>query len=543
MRFRTLRVGLAAFCLIMLLPTTAFVARGEMVATPVSEPGTIVETASGPVRGTIGDTYRLFQGIPFAAPPVGELRWQSPRAVAPWSEPLDATAPGSWCMQPAGVPGSLGGGSEDCLFLNVTVPRSASPEQPVPVMVWIHGGGFLSGAGSILDPRRLAVQGDVMVVTVNYRLGILGFFGYPGLTGSGAFGLEDQLAALRWVTANAAAFGGDPANITLCGESAGGMSVCALLTSPAAEGLFHKAIVQSGSCLIDWPDNGLFSGVEAATLWGTQDEAAGLGMAVAGEFGCADPGGALDCLRHLSPDALLASPLAYAFGLVSFGNATLPNDPAAVVRAGEARQMPIIMGITKDEGRTFVSFDPEPITAERYQALLADAFGDNAGEVAQRYPLADFDSPGLAWATAMTDRVWACTMLEHLELLPEQGSVFAYEFADRDAPALFPFPPDLPGGAYHGAEVAYLLDINVGGFSPALTPDQEQLANAMIGYWTNFARTGNPNGPGLLEWPPFESSADPPAVLSLAPGENGIRPVDLGAAHQCAFWEGLAEPA
>lgn len=483
--------------------------------------------------------YRLFQGIPYAAPPVGDLRWQSPQSVEQWTAMLDATAPGNWCPQPAEMLASLGGGEEGCLYLNVTAPRATSAAAPKPVMVWIHGGGFVSGAGNITGARRLAMDGDVVVVTINYRLGILGYFGYPGLDGSGAFGLEDQQAALRWVQRNIAAFGGDPKNVTLFGESAGGMSVCAQLTSPSAEGLFQKAIVQSGSCLIDWPDNGISPGSEAAGLWASPAEAAGVGEMVAAELGCTNAATAVDCLRDLPASDLVQLPLALAFGRVAYGSPVLPNDPARAMRDGDHLLMPVMMGTTRDEARTFVLFDPEPITPERYSALLDEAFGDLAGDVAERYPLAAYSSPGVAWATAMTDRVWACPTLENEQLLAATVPVFAYEFADREAPAIFPFSDDLPGGAYHGSELLSLFTIDLPGVEVTLSPDQEALSGIMIGYWSNFARTGDPNGGGLPEWRAF--TPGDPSAQSLAPGPEGIGPVDYGAEHQCAFWAELAE--
>ncbi len=184
-----------------------------------ADAGAIVRTDSGPVNGTATDEYRAFQGIPYAAPPVGELRWQAPQPPKRWSAPRDATEPGSRCPQLAtaefGYPGSV---DEDCLYLDVITPRSARSDRLKPVMVWVHGGGLIAGAGSDYDARRLAVGGDVVVVTVNYRLGLLGFLGHPGLENSGNFGLQDQQAALRWVRRNAAAFGGDPDNVTLRGN-------------------------------------------------------------------------------------------------------------------------------------------------------------------------------------------------------------------------------------------------------------------------------------------------------------------------------------
>lgn len=233
-------------------------------ATAERPPDTVV-TQSGPVRGTVGDV-RTFAGIPYAAPPVGDLRWAAPEPAARWRAPRDATKPGSACPQTASSVADVSSDDEDCLTLNVTTPASAGRERPV--MVWLHGGSGTNGAGSVFDPHRLVAANDVVVVTVNYRLGIFGNFGLPGLEGSGSFGLQDQQAALRWVRANAAAFGGDPANVTLFGESYGALSTTAQLVSPGGQGLFDKAILQSDLSLHDYPAGTISPGSPALpSLW------------------------------------------------------------------------------------------------------------------------------------------------------------------------------------------------------------------------------------------------------------------------------------
>lgn len=492
-----------------------------MTPTAQAADGPVVRTDSGPVRGLITGEARTFQGIPFAAPPVGDLRWAPPQRPEPWTAVRDATKPGPQCAQGQGI-GSNPSENEDCLYLNVVSPTKPA-HKPRPVMVWVHGGGFSSGAGSDYDLRRLALGGDVVVVSVNYRLGVFGFFGYPGLgADSGVFGLEDQQAALRWVQRNAHAFGGDPRNVTLFGESAGGMSTCAQLTSPSAAGLFTRAIIQSGPCTMSWPDNGLFPDVPAGKLFQRRSDIEAFGLSEAKKIGCTD----LACLRRLPVKTLLPLP----FSSPAFNSRVLPIDPAEAFRNGRFAKIPVMTGTTRDEGRLFAALLPDqPITEARYQQLLREAFGDKAPLVAAKYPSAAHGSPGNAFADVMTDRVWACSEVEAQRHLAERTRTFAYEFADRAAPPLFPFPPGIDPGASHGSELSYLSDLV--GIPAELNPAQQKLSAQMIQYWTRFARTGNPNGDDLPKWRPA------PKVQSLAPDKIG--PVDYAAEHNCGFWAGL----
>ncbi|MFD8495682.1 carboxylesterase/lipase family protein [Amycolatopsis sp. NPDC059657] len=492
----------------------AFVAVGALTDTAAATGRDIVRTEAGAVRGTVTDGHRTFEGIPFAAPPVGELRWKAPQPARPWTGVRDATKPGARCAQAPSVI-SAGSESEDCLYLNVTTPAKPS-YRPRPVMVWVHGGGFTSGAGSDYDVRKLATGGDAIVVTVNYRLGAFGFLGYPGLADSGVFGIEDQQAALRWVKRNAAAFGGDAHNVTLFGESAGGFSVCSHLASPLSAGLFDRAIIQSGPCTLTWPDGGFFPGVPAGSPFTTLSDAEKQGAATGASLGCAD----LACLRGLPVKSLLPLPI----NSPVYGTKVLPLSPAQALREGRFNRVPTIAGTTRDEARLFVALFPDqPMTEQRYQDLLSAAFGAKAPQVAAKYPTSAHGSPAMAFADAMTDRVWSCPQAETDRLLSARTRTFAYEFADRDAPALLPFPPDIKPGAAHGSELPYLSDIVGADFK--LTPEQQRLSAQMIGYWTRFARVGDP-GP---RWHA--------GVLSLAPG--AIQPVDLAAEHNCAFWAGI----
>jgi para-nitrobenzyl esterase len=498
--------------------------------------GAVVRTDAGPVRGTVHHGYRTFQGVPFAAPPTGELRWQLPQPVEPWSGLLDATRPGNRCAQnPDELFGTAGSTTEDCLYLNVTTPRSATPRHPKPVIVWLHGGGLIAGAGSDYDARRLAVDGDVVVVTVNYRLGIFGFLSHPGLADAGGFGFADQQAALRWVQANAAAFGGDPGNVTLMGESAGSESVCTQLASPSAAGLFHKAITQSAACVGEVAASRYPRVLDLLVSVSLQESDA-FGLYLAEQLGCADPADA-GCLRGLSTRNLLQALIAPR---PVYGNSLLPEDPQQMFREGRFHKVPVLSGMTRDEATIWVAlFYPEPITPQRYQELLSEFFGEAAAAVAQRYPLSAFASPGQAWAAIMTDREHAGPEQVTTHLFARHVPVYAYEFTDRAAPpALLRFPPDLPPGASHGSEVAYLL-------SPAdgrveLAPDQERLSDQMIAYWSSFAHDSDPNAEGLPTWPPFDGDEEVPYVQELGPGEGGIGSFDRAAEHQLSFWAGLS---
>ncbi|MBK1787650.1 carboxylesterase/lipase family protein [Prauserella cavernicola] len=487
----------------------------------------VVELCTGPVRGADTGTAHTFTGIPYAAPPVGPLRWRDPQPVAPWDDVVEATTPGSLCPQlgPFGE-----GASEDCLFLNVTAPRERTGA--LPVLVWLHGGGYTVDGGSLYDAQRLAAQGDVIVVTVNYRLGIFGYFGHPGLPGSGNFGLADQLASLRWVRRNAAAFGGDPGNVTLFGQSAGAMSASALLTSPAAAGLFHKVILQSGPGLLHWGEGVMFPNSPAHTPYASRATVDATGVRVAAALGCRGSD-AVELLRHIPVSDLLEHTGEFANHL-AYGTPLLPRDPAEALRRREFHRVPVISGGTRDEMRPFIGGASllEPITGARYPELLRHSFGDDADRVATRYPLEDYESAAMAWATVTTDASWARDTAAANRLLARHCPVYAYEFADRTAPNVNGMEiAGLPMGAAHASELPYLFDL-LG--HDLLTPQQHQLGDTMIAHWTTFARTGDPNGPGNPDWPRFDHTG---RVLQFAPG--AVHPVDHRARHQCDFWDRL----
>ncbi|WP_324192595.1 carboxylesterase/lipase family protein [Nocardia transvalensis] len=494
-----------------------------------------VRVDTGVLEGDRTADYRLFQGIPYAAPPVGELRWRAPEPAASWSGTRNAHAPGPRCMQFDKGPGSRIIGGEDCLYLNVTAPNGAAPKRPKPVMVELHGGGFHSGSGDEMNARRLAVRGDVVVVTVNYRLGALGYFGYPGLPESGSFAAQDQVAALRWVRRNISAFGGDPGNVTLFGQSAGAYSTCALLTSPAAEGLFHRAIVQSGSCMMSSPKGIAVEGVEIPSVYLAQDvvEQYHKHLLSSANIGCGDAPDPLKCLRALPAEALM--PLHESVISPVFGSSVLPENPAASLRAGRFADVPVMIGNTRDEELSRASL---PMTQEDYTRRLREAFGDNASRVAEEYSASGYGTVPRAWSALSTDRLWTWPSAVAADLISRRTTVYNYEFADPHPPAElareFGVDPAIPG-AFHGSEIASLFP------EPGvLTPEQAELSDAMIAYWTNFARTGDPNGPGLPGWKPFATNGTTPFTLGLAPGAGGIAPIDSRSGHHLDLWDALA---
>ncbi|GGU19698.1 carboxylesterase/lipase family protein [Lentzea flava] len=483
-----------------------------LLASPVgvaqaSEPG-LVRTDAGPVRGTVLADRQVYQGIPYAAPPVGELRWRSPQPVAPWTTPRDATRPGPVCAQSAGA-GSPSS-NEDCLYLNVTTPSTHGRR---PVMVYLHGGGnsYLSGDG--FNPRRLVVQGDVVVVTINYRLGFFGFFGHPDLPESGAYGIEDQQAALRWVQRNAAAFGGDPRNVTVFGESGGAFDVCAHVTSPKSRGLFQKAIAQSGGCSTKWGANGVIHDKPAGAPWITKDAAAADAVAISAQLGCSD----VACLRALPPTAFTA--IDRGATPVVTGNSVLPVHPVDALKSGRFNRVPVIWGNTRDEGRLTSATVPEPFD---YQALLVQGFGqEKAAKIAAEYP--EGESARLAYGSVLTDGVWACNQLSDDRLLSRYTPTYGYEFADRTAPVGWfkdLFSESFPGGAAHSFDLAYFFDIPMFDLNPA----QQQLASTMIRDWTTFARTGKP---GWARGTVQEYSLE------------RVGPINGLTRHNCSFWNSI----
>ncbi|MDT8912294.1 carboxylesterase family protein [Amycolatopsis sp. PS_44_ISF1] len=506
---------------------------------PAPDASLTVPTSSGTLHGLSTPSAREFLGIPYALPPTGPRRWTLPQPQPAAAGVVEATKAGPPCAQTPTVPGASRSDAEDCLFANVTTPRDAEPGAKLPVMVWWHGGGYTTGSGAQYDAQRLASRGHVVVVSINYRLGVFGYFGLPGLAGSGDFGFADQIAGTRWAKRNAAAFGGDPDNVTVFGESAGGMSACALLTSPQAKGLVQKVAISSGSCLLKWPAGGLYPGLPSTTPYTSVAVTGQDGVAAAKTLGCAQPD-PLPCLRALPAPVVMKVNQTFANHL-SYDTDLLPADPAQAVRQGRLADVPVLSGGNRDEHNAFVAgvvaAVPEAVTAASYPALLKTAFGLDADQVHQRYPLDQFASSGpAAWAKVVSDSAWACPTLAGEHAMAAKTKVYGYEFADPDPPNLNGTKDPRLMGAAHATDLPYLFDL--AGRNLLTRPGQAELGDTMIGYWSSFARTGVPTAPGA----PAMAAMTPTSatVTTLAPG--AVHGEDTSAIHRCDLWREVSTP-
>jgi para-nitrobenzyl esterase len=525
-------VGLACLVLAALLPATA-AATGR---------GT-VRTDKGPVRGVQTPAIDKYLGIPYAAPPVGDLRWRPPQSPARWREPLEANRFANHCPQvasPFGFPST----TEDCLYLNVFTPGTPQhskrwkrhrhePERPV--MVWLHGGGLTVGESDDYDPDRLVSKG-VIVVTVNYRLGYLGFLAHPALSaesgnGSGNYGLMDQQAALRWVQRNIERFGGDDDNVTIFGQSAGGLSVHSHLASPRSRGLFDRAIAQSGAYAESLPSltQAETSGTTAATTLGCPDQSP-------------------SCLRALSVESILARQPAGGGEIIpNVDGNVLTQSIGSAFESGNFNRVPVIEGSTHDEFTIFEVLNVEallggPIPPALYSAvvgILDSTLGlaPTPDEILAQYPLTDYASPGLAISAIGTDVIFACPARRLAGTLSRYVRTYQYELDDPNVPQVFIPQGDMPFGSYHAADVLFLFDSQLRGGSAPFTGDQQALAAAMVGYWTQFAKVGTPNRFRLPFWPRYTAEGD--THMSLEPPTPQAQ-TDFAADHKCGFWDSFA---
>ena len=495
-------------CLVFLL--TAPAALAQLSSSKVT---------GGQLQGTSADGVASFKGIPFAAPPVGELRWKAPQPVPAWQGVRKADAYGPSCMQSAQMIALMGAGpavSEDCLYLNVwTAAKSAAERRPV--MVWIYGGGFAAGMTGIpgYDGQQFAKRG-VVLVSVAYRVGPFGFLADPALTRegggtSGNYGLQDMIAGLRWVKRNIAKFGGDPARVTIFGESAGGLAVSMLAASPAAAGLFQRAISESGSSFGP-PSHSKDAGALVPSL----KSAEASGHSFLTKLGATDLAGA----RALSADkvqsALPADALSGGFW-PNFDGRILPGDQYLRYSAGRFNDTPVLIGTNSDEGALFAR---PGMTVAAFEMQVRAGYGDHADDILKAYPHANDLDAARAAKQLFRDTTFAWGTWAWAKLQSEHGKhpVYIYYFDHRT--------PQSPDGANHASEIAFVFNTlsapGLGGVRLKIGPKEVKLAEQMQRYWVNFATNGDPNGSGLPSWPAFDVKTQQAMVLDDA---TGARPL------------------
>ncbi|MEI6440695.1 MAG: carboxylesterase family protein [Alphaproteobacteria bacterium] len=522
----------------------------------------VVATSGGPVKATARGAMTTYFAIPYAAPPVGNLRWRAPQAPTKWTTPVAKTKPGAACIQTGAASFRSTGDSEDCLYLDVHRPAG---DGPFPVMVWIYGGAFTSGStGMYADPSALVSKG-VVVVAMNYRLGALGFLAHPALRDSdgsaGDYGIMDQQAALRWVQDNIAGFGGDPKNVTIFGESAGGFSVMTHLASPGSAGLFQKAIIESGAY-------GVSGQLTQAELEDRSAKALAKVLEAKDDApATCDPAKVTaDCLRAL-PLSMVRGKLMNAFTtevgnvVPSVDGKVLPQTIKATFAAGGNNKVPVINGANENENTLFIAlgelaarFTAKPANfnpADRSFLMTAEAYAKTAEEqsktsgvpaadlMGKHYPLKAYGKdvalqPTLASAAAGTDATFSCNGINVSTRVAAQGQpIWMYEFRDQGAPSLVgsiagKYVLSFNQGAAHASELPYIFNMmDVG------SADRKALKETMATYWTNFARDGNPNGKGVPAWAGFKTGKVQALDVPEDGGVKAMAATAFKAEHKC----------
>jgi para-nitrobenzyl esterase len=501
----TFILGITAVSISIAVPSYP-VSTGSLI-TLGSPPRESVKLDSGLISGsTVGDV-RVFKGIPFAQPPIGELRWKPPLRVKPWTGIRPCNDFGPSCPQPdilRRVYGAkLGKTGEDCLYLNVWT-GARGPGEKRPVMVWLHGGGYTMGSGStsFYNGEALARQGAV-VVTINYRLGIYGFLAHPWLSkesvhnSSGNYGLLDQIAALQWVRRNIAAFGGDPGRVTIFGESAGAGSVCLLMASPLARELFHRAIAESGSAF--------GSNRHLREKWYGQEPAEKMGERAAAQLGAKS----LPDLRSRSSESLLAisaagagtpaAPNTFVFVPIVDGW-VVPDDPAVLFEEGKQAAVPLIVGTNADEGSIFLLESPIK-TVEEYRSAARMQYGQYTDEVLKLYPAESSGEIRAAMNRNVTDSRFITGARMFAKWQSKVSRSYLYHFT-WVGPG-----PRAQLGAYHASEIPHVFG-TLSADQVAGQPAEKIPSAAMMGYWVRFAATGDPNGKGGVHWPAYQPASD-----------------------------------
>jgi len=500
---------------------------------PPPDGPTLVTTDHGPVQGAIVDGVRVWLGIPYAAPPTGANRFLPPKPAAPWTAPIVANRPAAECPQLAfGSPVLVQGSSEDCLFANVWAPQA--DVKKAPVFVWIYGGGFTIGSGGdrMYDGENIARETNAIVVTFNYRLGALGWISHPelateeGVATSPSQGFLDQQAALAWVHDNIAAFGGDPDDVTIAGESAGGISVCAHLAAPASKPFFQRAVIESGVCF-------------SSALFATPQTANDQGTRLATALGCTTSGSIMSCLRAAPPEQIInALPTREAeFGATgdSFGpvvdGTVIPMIPLDAIKAGQFAKVPTILGTNVNEGDLFMYLwkvdSNAPPTPADVRASLAVLFSPaQVDQIATKYGV-DADAP-TAFSHIITDGVFACPTRRTARAIAAAGvPAYLYQFT-------YPYVVPAISGVVmsHSFEIPFVF--RNGFLGTALSDADLALADQVDGYWFRFAKTGDPNDPAAVAWPAYTEASDTNITLDATITTNAGLKKDA-----CDFWDAL----
>jgi para-nitrobenzyl esterase len=462
----------------------------------------------GEVKGSVTEGISTFKGIPFAAPPIGDLRWKAPSPVPAWTGIKVADSFGLACMQTPGQMGNAANVGEDCLYLNVWTPAK-TPGEKIPVIVWIYGGGFSGGSTSVpmYDGMNFAKKG-VVLVSVAYRVGPFGFLAHPELSresgkGSGDYGLEDMIAGLKWVKENIAGFGGDPSKVTIFGHSAGGMAVSMLAASPVTKGLFNRAICMSGASFAPLQlSNQAGAGMGIPTL----KVAEARGEEFLKKMGAAD----IKAARALTAEEIQKSIAGGGFRPVADGY-IIPNDLYSLYQAGRFNVTPILVGNTSDEA---LSFGSRNVTSAEFEKQIREQYGLHADAILSAYPHATDAEATKASRGVMRESTfsWSTWTWARLQAQKGKGKAFEY-FFDYHAPNT--------DGAGHGSDVPYAFQ-TLGGQQGKPKPEEAKLSDMISSYWVNFAKSGDPNGPGLPNWPAFAENDQKVMVFDAA---SSARPV------------------
>ena len=544
---KTFHAAVAGLVLTLLCTLAQSMAWGAEAANHVQIEPPLVALDQGKVRGELRHGVLEFRGIPYGDDVSGNRRWTRAQPAPAWDGILDANTFQPACAQAARYGITESSTNENCLHLNISRPWHSAEVLTTavtkPVLVWIHGGSFVGGSAALYRLDRLAREMDAVVVAINYRLGVLGFMPHPGFDTqyNGGYALEDQRLAMRWVKNNIAAFGGDPDNITLAGESAGAASVCMhLLVPEQTQDLFHKAIIQSAAC---------------SFALRSANERNAFGRTVGETVGCTDPDNAVACMRQVPAEELIAagdevagSDL-MAFAPV-FDTATLPRQGLNSLQNGQFVRVPVLYGGTRDEMRLWVGYAVQAgqtVTAENYAESLQAVYGTNTAVIHQQYPAHMQGSPAATLGSVMSDfrpdnGTNHCQFIDTALMLARHVPVYFMDFADRNAPVLgvsMPASPD-PGfelGAVHSSELNYFFphfSNNSRLNAPNLQPASQAMSELMIAAWAQFMRTGAPQTNALPEWELFSIKGK---AMRFVPGQ--ISMFAPAKEYQCDFWRKL----